>query len=166
MTEPDFAMGTSLVAGTARGLAPLPAFLLGAEAVPLLWVGDGKVASPSLEGGQVAVLRLHAASTGHVTKPAYSCARGMYVRCGTKVVRVPRKLRTSENSYSTHSGECRFSVGAYAPSHFTVSTTFCALGKPTLMLTASPFMSKMIVRPGGPLTMLATNPSEYPKLFT
>src|SRR5215217_646947 len=62
MTEPDFAMGTSLVAGTARGLAPLPAFLLGAEAVPLLWVGDGKVASPSLEGGQVAVLRLHAAS--------------------------------------------------------------------------------------------------------
>src|SRR5215211_1115777 len=63
MTEPHFAMGTSLVAGTARGLAPLPAFLLGAEAVPLLWVGDGKVASPSLEGGQVAVLRLHAAST-------------------------------------------------------------------------------------------------------
>src|SRR5215212_9686893 len=105
MTEPDFAMGTSLVAGTARGLAPLPAFLLGAEAVPLLWVGDGKVASPSLEGGQVAVLRLHAASTGHVTKPAYSCVRGMYVRCGTKHVRVPRKLRTSENSYSTHSGE-------------------------------------------------------------
>src|SRR5215212_1404726 len=98
MTEPDFAMGTSLVAGTARGLAPLPAFLLGAEAVPLLWVGDGKVASPSLEGGQVAVLRLHAASTGHVTKPAYSCVRGMYVRCGTKVVRVPRKLRTSQNS--------------------------------------------------------------------
>src|SRR5215208_5932313 len=97
MTEPDFAMGTSLVAGTARGLAPLPAFLLGAEAVPLLWVGDGKVASPSLEGGQVAVLRLHAASTGHVTKPAYSCVRGMYVRCGTKVVRVPRKRRTSEN---------------------------------------------------------------------
>src|SRR5215208_3943928 len=42
----------------------------------------------------------HAASTGHVTKPAYSCVRGMYVRCVTKVVRVPRKLRTSENSYS------------------------------------------------------------------
>src|SRR5215217_1482720 len=117
MTEPDFAMGTSLVAGTARGLAPLPAFLLGAEAVPLLWVGDGKVASPSLEGGQVAVLRLHTASTGHVTKPAYSCVRGMYVRCGTKVVRAPRKLRTSENSYSTHSGEkgAEFpSLSAYA----------------------------------------------------
>src|SRR5215204_6152499 len=108
MTEPDFAMGTSLVAGTARGLAPLPAFLLGAEAVPLLWVGDGKVASPSLEGGQVAVLRLHAASAGHVTKPAYSCVRGMYVRCGTKVVRVPRKLRTSEKTYSTQYGAyCR-----------------------------------------------------------
>src|SRR5215216_6188817 len=98
MTEPDFAMGTSLVAGTARGLAPLPAFLLGAEAVPLLWVGDGKVSSPSLEGGQVAVLRLHAASTGHVTKPAYSCVRGMYVRCGTKVVRVPRKLQSLTNT--------------------------------------------------------------------
>src|SRR5829696_135909 len=96
MTEPDFAMGTSLVAGTARGLAPLPAFLLGAEAVPLLWVGDGKVASPSLEGGQVAVLRLHAASTGHVTKAAYSCVRGMYVRCDTKC----RKLRTQWLTWS------------------------------------------------------------------
>jgi hypothetical protein len=29
----------------------------------------------------------------------------MYVRCGTKVVRVPRKLRTSENYYSRHFGE-------------------------------------------------------------
>src|SRR5215208_7535918 len=118
MTEPDFAMGTSLVAGTARGFAPLPAFLLGAEAVPLLWVGDGKVASPSLEGGQVAVLRLHAASTGHVTKPAYSCVRGMYVRWGTKVVRVPRKLRTSENYYSTHFGEYRLPNQGKAPPEF------------------------------------------------
>src|SRR5829696_1463595 len=107
MTEPDFAMGTSLVAGTARGLAPLPAFLLGAEAVPLLWVGDGKVASPSLGGGQVAVLRPHAASAGHVTKPAYSCLRGVYVRHGTKYVRAPRKRRTSENH---HSQEFTFSI--------------------------------------------------------
>jgi hypothetical protein len=36
-------------------------------------------ASPGLEGGQVAVLRLHAASTGHVTKAAYSYVREMYV---------------------------------------------------------------------------------------
>jgi hypothetical protein len=71
-----------------------------------------------------------------------------------------------EYLFSTHSGEYRSSVGAYAPSHFTVSTTFCALGKPTLMLTASPFMSKMIFRPCGPLSMLATNPFEYLKLFT
>src|SRR5215207_5939219 len=118
MTEPDFAMGTSLVAGTARGLAPLPAFLLGAEAVPLLWVDDGKVASPSLEGGQVAVLRLHAASTGHVTKPAYSCVRGMYVRCGTKVVRVPRKRRTSENAQNANFAFTEFYEGGKAPVHY------------------------------------------------
>jgi hypothetical protein len=35
-----------------------------------------RVAGPSLEGGQVAVLRLHAASTGHVTSAPYSCERG------------------------------------------------------------------------------------------
>src|ERR687898_3361447 len=57
----------------------------------------GRVASPHLEGVQVAVLRLHAASVGHVTKPAYSCVRGVYVRQGTKHVRAPRKPRTSEN---------------------------------------------------------------------
>src|SRR5215213_1992177 len=94
MTEPDFAMGTSLVAGTARGLAPLPAFLLGAEAVPLLWVGDGKVASPSLEGGQVADLRLHAASVG--------CSRneGSILLVKDKVCAPEHKgsARTSENS--------------------------------------------------------------------
>jgi hypothetical protein len=32
----------------------------------------------------VAVLRLHAASAGHVTKAAYSCLRGVYVRQSTK----------------------------------------------------------------------------------
>src|SRR5215212_10350200 len=55
----------------------------------------GGVATPDLEGGQVAVLRLHAASAGHVTKAAYSCLRGVYVRQGTKHGRVPRKRRTS-----------------------------------------------------------------------
>src|SRR5215217_7386035 len=58
----------------------------------------GEVASPGLEGGQVAVLRPRAASIGHVTKAAYSSSNGMYVRHGTKHVRAPRKRRTSENS--------------------------------------------------------------------
>jgi hypothetical protein len=31
--------------------------------------------------------------------------RGIYVRGGTKYARAPRKLRTSENSYSRHLGE-------------------------------------------------------------
>src|SRR5215203_6221446 len=39
----------------------------------------------ALEGGQVAVLRLHAASASHVTKASYSRLRGVYVRYGTKV---------------------------------------------------------------------------------
>src|SRR5215213_8287882 len=65
----------------------------------------GGVATPDLEGGQVAVLRLHAASASHVTKVAYSCLRGMYVRYSTKHVRAPKKRRTSQNSPSTHSAE-------------------------------------------------------------
>jgi hypothetical protein len=36
----------------------------------------GSVASPNLEGGQVAILRLHAASAGHATDASYSCERG------------------------------------------------------------------------------------------
>src|SRR5215218_10919892 len=48
------------------------------------------------------------------------------------------KRRSSQNYYSTHSGEYRFSVGAYAPSHFTVSRTFCALGKDSSNSTAGP----------------------------
>src|SRR5215204_2387557 len=70
----------------------------------------GGVASPDLGGGQVAVLRLHAAPVGHATNAAYSCLRAVYVLQGTKCVRAPRKRRTSEkpqrrssqNSYSTH----------------------------------------------------------------
>src|SRR5215212_3746859 len=96
MTEPDFAMGTSLVAGTARGFAPLPAFLLGAEAVPLLWVGDGKVASPSLEGGQVAVLRPHAT----VSWPRNDCT--ILAELGERITQLQYllqlSLRTSENA--------------------------------------------------------------------
>ena len=67
----------------------------------------GRVADPDLEGEQVAVLRLHAAPVGHVTKVAYSRMEGMYVRYGTKhksedhesaeLLRTPY-LRTSENS--------------------------------------------------------------------
>src|SRR5215210_9448914 len=56
-----------------------------------------RVAGPSLEGGQVAVLRLHAASTGHVTKAAYSYVRAVYVLQGTKeaseLLRTPLRRR-------------------------------------------------------------------------
>src|SRR5215212_4293355 len=53
--------------------------------------GGVEVAGPGLEGRQVAVLRLHAASAGHATKAAYSCLRAVYVRQGTKYERAPRK---------------------------------------------------------------------------
>src|SRR5215208_642918 len=112
MTEPDFAMGTSLVAGTARGFAPLPAFLLGAEAVPLLWVGDGKVASPSLGGGQVADLRLHAASAAHVTKAAYSWLRTKYVLQSTKEVPELRRTPFWRSSHTGDSQKLNFRVTA------------------------------------------------------
>jgi hypothetical protein len=46
----------------------------------------GRVAIPDLEGGQVAVLRLHVASASHVTTVSYSCVKGMYVRWATKLV--------------------------------------------------------------------------------
>jgi hypothetical protein len=59
----------------------------------------------SLGRVQVAVLRLHAASTGHVTRAAYSCARGVYVRHGTKHVRVATKRRPSENSVTAKFAE-------------------------------------------------------------
>src|SRR5215217_5161824 len=36
----------------------------------------------------------------YVTKAAYSCLRGVYVRHGTKYYRAPRKHRTSENPHS------------------------------------------------------------------
>jgi hypothetical protein len=55
-----------------------------------------EVAGPGLEGEQVAVLRLHAASAGHATKAAYSCGRQVYVPQGTKYERPPRKRRTSD----------------------------------------------------------------------
>jgi hypothetical protein len=58
------------------------------------WQVGGRVAIPGLEGGQVAVLRLHAATTGHVTMAAYSCLRGVYVRQGTKCLRA---LRSATN---------------------------------------------------------------------
>src|SRR5215217_2606620 len=51
---------------------------------PTRW---GRVAIPGLEGGQVAVLRSHVASAGHVMNAAYSCLRRVYVRQGTKHVR-------------------------------------------------------------------------------
>lgn len=45
----------------------------------------GEVAGPGLEGGQVAVLRPHAASAGHVMNAAYACLRELYVLQRTKL---------------------------------------------------------------------------------
>jgi hypothetical protein len=61
------------------------------------WLGSWLGSGPTSRGRQVAVLRLHAASTGHVTKAAYSCLRGVYVRHVTKCARTPRNGRISEN---------------------------------------------------------------------
>src|SRR5215216_1262788 len=74
-----------------HGLLPLPPAVCSAgRSYPAaLLVGWG--AAPSLVGRQVAVLRLHAASAGHVTSAAYSCVKGIYVRYDTKHVRAPRK---------------------------------------------------------------------------
>jgi hypothetical protein len=71
-------------------------------------VGEFRVAGPGLEGGQVAVLRLHAAFVGHVTRAAYSCVGEMYVRHGTKHGRAPRKRRISENSVKANFAEILF----------------------------------------------------------
>src|SRR5919107_5191228 len=66
-----------------------------------------RVAGPSLEGGQVAVLRLHAASTGHVTAAAYSWERGeritqlQYFYNFLGELRRTPCLRTSQNSPSS-----------------------------------------------------------------
>src|SRR5215210_1458782 len=67
----------------------------------------GGVATPDLEGGQVAVLRLHAASASHVTKVAYSrlgeILGEMYVLYGTKHAPEVRRItlpRTSVNKPS------------------------------------------------------------------
>src|SRR5215204_7049624 len=62
-------------------LAPQP---LPRRGVPARWQVAGGVASPGLRGGQVAVLRLHVASAGHVTRSPYSCLRRMHMRQGTK----------------------------------------------------------------------------------
>src|SRR5215207_9250346 len=78
------------------------------------WKGRGwvEVAGPGLEGRQVAVLHLHAASAGHVMNAAYSCLRRVYVRQGTKHVRyqgsaeLPRmpRIRTSPKRSSKKFG--------------------------------------------------------------
>src|SRR5215218_648108 len=70
--------------------------------------GGLEVAGPGLGGGQVAILRPHAASTGYATKAAYSCLRRVYVRQGTKLVRAPTKRRTSENAQKAKFAEFLF----------------------------------------------------------
>ena len=63
-----------------RHALPLPSTLpLSAGSWLGSWLGSG----PTSRGRQVAVLRFHAASAGHVTKAAYSHMEGMYVRYGT-----------------------------------------------------------------------------------
>jgi hypothetical protein len=54
------------------------------------------VATPASRGGP------------HVTRAAYSCVRGMYVRKGTKYVRAPRKRRTSEKPQKAKFAEYLF----------------------------------------------------------
>src|SRR5215218_5690624 len=66
----------------------------------------GRVASPHLEGGQVAVLRLHAASAGRATKAPYSYPGGVYVPPSTKCPTSPRKL---PNFLERRHGEVRHS---------------------------------------------------------
>jgi hypothetical protein len=56
-------------------LCPSPFLLALSLALNITNAMGGRVASPSLEGGQVAVLRLHVASSYHVTSAAYSCER-------------------------------------------------------------------------------------------
>src|SRR5215216_2075870 len=45
----------------------------------------------------------------YVTKAAYSCLRGVYVRHGTKYARAPRKRRTSENPQNANFALSEFS---------------------------------------------------------
>src|SRR5919107_318103 len=63
-------------------MSPLPPITTIFMMSLLFYVGSWKVAVPGL-GARVAVLRLHAACAGHVTKAAYSCLRGVYVLHGT-----------------------------------------------------------------------------------
>ena len=67
MTGPQLANGASAYLWVSHGNYPL----LATQSA----IGE-RVASPGLEGGQVAVLRLHVASSCHVTSAAYSCERG------------------------------------------------------------------------------------------
>src|SRR5215218_6332876 len=51
----------------------------------------GRVATPDLGGGQVAVSPSHATFACHVMSTPYSCPRGMYVRQGTKLAEELRR---------------------------------------------------------------------------
>ena len=78
---PMYFMGFRTVLTSATGAVSFgtaASWLIASSFLSVWWQGESvfRVAGPSLEGGQVAVLRLHAASTGHVTAAAYSCERG------------------------------------------------------------------------------------------
>ena len=57
-----------------------------------------EVAVPGLEGRQVAVLHLHAASAGHVTSAAYYCVKEVSVRQGTKCAMAQNTLEHQESA--------------------------------------------------------------------
>jgi hypothetical protein len=57
-----------------------------------------EVAVPGLEGRQVAVLHLHAASAGHVTSAPYYCVKEVSVRQGTKCAMAQNTLEHQESA--------------------------------------------------------------------
>src|SRR5215208_8234160 len=65
-----------------------------------------QAAGPGLEGVQVAVLRLHVASSYHVMNAAYSCKRGGRITQLQYLLQL--SLRTSENSVPAKFAEFPF----------------------------------------------------------
>jgi hypothetical protein len=64
---------------------------------------SGRVAVPGLGKDQVAVLRLHVASSGHTTKAAYSCMSKEYVLQRSMCSIAPKK-RTNFGELRNHEG--------------------------------------------------------------
>ena len=80
-----------------------------------LCVMSSLVAGPGLEGGQVAILRLHMASSCHVTSAAYSCEGGWRITQLQYLLQL--SLRTSENPQKKLSEKSRRCVKRGLPGH-------------------------------------------------